>query len=203
VKLPPESRRGGILTQGSILALTSNPTRTSPVNRGKWILEQVLGTPPPPPPPNVPELEENTGVDATASLRVRLEQHRANPDCATCHEKMDPLGFAFENFDATGKWRDRDGEHAIDPSGKMPDGRSFQGPDQLKVMLKEGDKFARTVTEKMLTFALGRGLEFYDKCAVDEMVQRLQQTDHRFSTLILEIVKSKPFQMRQVTENDS
>jgi mono/diheme cytochrome c family protein len=203
VKLPPEQHRGGILTQGSILALTSNPTRTSPVNRGKWILEQILGTPPPPPPPNVPELEGAPGVDATASLRIRTEQHRANPDCATCHEKMDPLGFAFENFDAIGGWRDRDGEHPIDPSGKLPDGREFKGPGELKQMLMQGDNFARTVTEKMLTFALGRGLEYYDKCAVDEIVAALKRNDLRFSTLILEVIKSRPFQMRQPTENET
>ena len=203
VKLPSEQHRGGILTQGSILALTSNPTRTSPVNRGKWILEQILGTPPPPPPPNVPELEGAPGVDATASLRVRTEQHRANPDCATCHEKMDPLGFAFENFDAIGGWRDRDGEHSIDPSGKLPDGREFKGPGELKQMLQQGDNFVRTVTEKMLTFALGRGLEYYDKCAVDEIVAALKRNDLRFSTLILEVIKSRPFQMRQPTENET
>ncbi len=202
VSLTPAQHRGGILTQGSILALTSNPTRTSPVNRGKWILEQILGTPPPPPPPNVPELEANSGVDAKASLRERTEQHRANPDCATCHEKMDPLGFAFENFDAIGAWRERDGEHAIDPSGKMPDGRSFSGPGELKQMLMQGDNFSRTVTEKMLTFALGRGLEYYDKCAVDEIVAALKQNDHRLSALILEVIKSRPFQMRQNTTNE-
>jgi hypothetical protein len=173
------------------------------VNRGKWILEQILGMPPPPPPPNVPELETAPGVDAKASLRVRTEQHRANPDCATCHEKMDPLGFAFENFDAIGVWRDRDGDHPIDPSGRLPDGRQFNGPDELKQLLQQGDHFARTVTEKMLTFALGRGLEYYDKCAVDAVLEALKENDHRFSTLILEIVKSQPFQMRQTNGNDS
>lgn len=203
ITLPPESGRGGILTQGSILALSSNPTRTSPVNRGKWIMEQILGTPPPPPPPNVPLLEENKGVDVNASLRTRMEQHRANPDCATCHEKMDPLGFAFENFDAIGAWRDKDGEHDIDASGKMPDGVTFNGPAELKQLLMRGDKFARTVTEKMLTFALGRGLEYYDKCTVDEIVAELIETDYKFSTLVLEIVKSQPFQMRQTAGDDS
>lgn len=197
VTLPPETKRGGILTQGSILALTSNPTRTSPVNRGKWILEQILGTPPPPPPPNVPELEAATGVDAKASLRERTEQHRANPDCATCHEKMDPLGFAFENFDAIGAWRDKDGEFPIDSSGVLPDGRTFQGATDLKQLLLQGDNFTRTVTEKMLTFALGRGLEYYDKCAVDEIVAALKRNEHRFSALILEVIKSRPFQLRQ------
>lgn len=203
VALTPETHRGGILTQGSILTLTSNPTRTSPVNRGKWILEQVLGTPPPPPPPNVPKLENNSAVDLNASLRKRMEQHRANPECATCHEKMDPLGFAFENFDAIGAWRDKDGDHPIDPSGKTPDGQVFQGPEQLKELLKYGDSFARTVTQKMLTFALGRGLEFYDKCVVDDIVEKLKKNDYRFSTLILEIVNSRPFELRQVNGNES
>lgn len=203
VELDPATGRGGILTQGSILALNSNPTRTSPVNRGKWILEQILGTPPPPPPPNVPELEENEGVDLTASLRTRMEQHRLNPDCATCHEKMDPLGFAFENFDAIGAWRTKDGDHDIDPSGKMPDGREFQGPAELKQLLMEGDQFARTISEKMLTFALGRGLEYYDKCTVDEIVGALIQNDYRFSTLLLQIVESQPFQMRQTAGDDT
>lgn len=203
VTLTPEEHRGGILTQGSILTLTSNPNRTSPVNRGKWILEQVLGTPPPPPPPNVPKLESNSAVDLNASLRKRMEQHRANPECATCHEKMDPLGFAFENYDAIGMWRDKDGNYAIDPSGKTPDGRAFQGPEQLKELLKHGDNFTRTVTEKMLTFALGRGLEFYDKCVVDDIVEKLKKNDYKFSTLIWEIVNSKPFEMRQVTGNES
>ncbi len=203
IKLSPESGRGGILTQGSILALSSNPTRTSPVNRGKWIMEQILGTPPPPPPPNVPLLEENKGVDASASLRTQLEQHRANPDCATCHEKMDPLGFAFEHFDAIGAWREMDGEHPIDASGRLPDGVTFDGPAELKQLLMRGDQFARTVTEKMLTFALGRGLEYYDKCTVDEIVEALTKNDYTFSTLVLEIVKSKPFQMRQITGNET
>ena len=203
VKLTPEQHRGGILTQGSILALTSNPTRTSPVNRGKWILEQILGTPPPPPPPNVPTLESVSGVDAKASLRQRTEQHRANPECATCHEKMDPLGFAFEHFDAIGTWREKDGEYAIDSSGKLPDGRTFQGATDLKQMLIQGDNFTRTVTEKMLTFALGRGLEYYDKCAVDAIVEALKKNDQRFSTLILEVIKSQPFQMRQNPDNES
>jgi mono/diheme cytochrome c family protein len=203
VTLTPDMHRSGILTQASILALTSNPTRTSPVNRGKWILEQILGTPPPPPPPNVPPLDGNAKVDLNASVRQRMEQHRANPECATCHEKMDPLGFAFENFDAIGSWREKDAGHDIDPSGQMPDGRPFRGPDELKRLLENGDQFARTVTEKMLTFALGRGLEYYDKCVVDDIVAKLKKNDYRFSTLILEIVNSRPFEMRQVTRNES
>lgn len=197
VALKPENQRGGLLTHGSILTLTSNPTRTSPVNRGKWILEQILGAPPPPPPPNVPPLEEAPkGVDLKASLRTRLEQHRNNPECATCHEKMDPIGFAFENFDATGAWRDKDGGHEIDPSGRLPDGRTFNGAQQLKDILRQDDRFSRALAEKILTFALGRGLEYYDQCTVDSIVEQLKNNDHKFSSLILGVVHSAPFQMR-------
>src|SRR5206468_2263275 len=126
----PDGRRGGILTLASVLTVTSNPTRTSPVKRGKWILEQILGTPPPPPPPDVPELDEKA-VSTTASLRQRMEQHRANPSCATCHARMDPLGFGFENFDAVGRWRDKDGVFDVDASGVLPSGQEFRGPKEL------------------------------------------------------------------------
>ena len=133
VKRPPN--RGGLLTQASILTLTSNPTRTSPVKRGKWVLEQLLGTPPPPPPPDVPDCDERKAL--TGTLRQRMEQHRANPICASCHARMDPLGFAFENFDAIGAWREKDGNFPIDPSGELPDGQKFDGPAELKMILKE------------------------------------------------------------------
>lgn len=202
VNLKPEHHRGGLLTQASILALTSNPTRTSPVNRGKWILEQILGAPPPPPPPNVPELAEGTSVDLQASLRKRMEQHRDNPDCSSCHDKMDPLGFAFENFDAIGAWRDRDGHFEIDASGTMPDGRPFRGPEDLKRILQESEGFARTVTEKMLTYALGRGLEYYDQCAVEAILAELKKNDYKLAQLVLQIVRSAPFQRRS-TGNES
>jgi hypothetical protein len=153
VKLP--ANRGGVLTQASILTLTSNPTRTSPVKRGKWVLEQPLNTPPPPPPPDVPQLDE--AKQLTGSLRERMEQHRANAICASCHQRMDPLGFAFENYDAIGRWREKDGECAIDPSGVLPDGQTFQGPAELKAILKsKKDLFRRCLTEKILTYALGR-----------------------------------------------
>jgi hypothetical protein len=190
--------RGGILTQASVLTVTSNPTRTSPVKRGRWVLEQLLGTPPPPPPPNVPELAENEKAALSGSLRQRMEQHRANPSCATCHAKMDPLGFAFENFNAIGAFRKKDGDFAIDPSGTLPDGQSFQGPAELKVILKgKKDLFSRCLAEKMLTYALGRGVEYYDKPTLDHVTAALAKNDYRFSTLIVEIVKSDPFRLRR------
>ncbi len=197
VRLEPSTRRGGVLTHASILTLTSNPTRTSPVNRGKWIMEQILGSPPPPPPPNVPELESNPQATATASLRTRLEQHRAKAECATCHNKMDPLGFALENFDGIGAWREKDGVFPIDPSGVLPDGRSLNGPQELITILAADESFVRAFTRKMFTFALGRGLEYYDKCAVDNAVAALKSNGHRFSVLVAEIIKSEPFRKRE------
>ena len=188
--------RGGLLTQASVLSVTSNPTRTSPVKRGRWVLEQLLGTPPPPPPPNVPELEQ--GEKLTGSLRQRMEQHRANPSCANCHARMDPLGFAFENFDAIGRFREKDGEFAIDPAGELPTGEKFSGSTELKEILKTRQNlFARCITEKLLTYALGRGLEYYDRPAVDRITTALAQNGYRFSTLIVETVKSEPFRLRR------
>lgn len=188
--------RGGLLTQASLLTVTSNPTRTSPVKRGRWVLEQLLGTPPPPPPPNVPELEQDEKL--TGSLRQRMEQHRANPSCASCHARMDPLGFAFENFDAIGRFREKDGEFSIDPSGELPTGEKIAGPTELKEILKTRQNlFARCITEKLLTYALGRGLEYYDRPAVDRIATALGQNGYRFSTLIVETVKSEPFRMRR------
>jgi hypothetical protein len=197
VKVPPT--RGGILTQASVLTLTSNATRTSPVKRGKFVLDQVLNTPPPPPPDNVPALEEQKQL--TGTLRQVMEQHRANAVCASCHQRMDPIGFAFENFDPTGAWRDKDGVAEIDSSGVLPDGKSFSGPAGLKQILltSKKDLFVRCVVEKMLTYAMGRGLEFYDRRAVDQIMVTLAKDDYRFSTLLTEIVKSDPFQMRTAT----
>lgn len=194
VRLDNQSARGGILTQAGTLALTANPTRTSPVIRGKWVLEQILGTPPPPPPPEVEELEESQEAAAAASLRERLEIHRSQAECAVCHAKMDPIGFAFENFDAIGAWREFDGAFPIDASGELPDGRRFNGPKELIAILKTEETFPRTVVEKMLTFALGRGLEYYDKCATDEILAELKKADFRFSALVVAIVMSGPFQ---------
>ena len=193
VAAPPH--RGGILTQASILTLTSNATRTSPVKRGKFVLEQILNTPPPPAPADVPPLEEDKIL--TGSLRQVMEQHRQNAMCASCHAKMDPLGFAFENFNAIGGWRDLDGAVAVNASGVLPDGQSFNGPDQLvAIMQQQKELFVRCVVEKMLTYAVGRGLEYYDKCAVDNIMVSLQSNEYKFSKLFIAIVMSDPFQMR-------
>ena len=197
VKLP-DKNRGGVLTQASILTLTSNPTRTSPVKRGKWILENILGTPPPPPAADVPPLDENKKASDTASLRKRMEEHRKNPSCATCHQKMDPLGFGLENFDGIGGWRTQDGKFRIDPSGTLPGGETFNSPAQLRqVLLGKGDLFRHALAEKLLTFAIGRGTEYYDNCAIDEMVTALKADKDRFSALILAVVHSDPFQKRR------
>jgi hypothetical protein len=187
--------RGGLLTQASILTLTSNPTRTSPVKRGKWVLENILGDPPPPPPPNVPELKEKGAL--TGTLRQRMEQHRSDPNCAACHARMDPIGFGFENFNAIGAWRDKDADLPIDPSGRLIGGEAFHGPAELKTILvsQKADRFARCLAEKLLTYALGRGLEYYDECAIDQITQRLAKGQYKFATLILEITRSVPFQM--------
>ena len=190
--------RGGLLTQASILTVTSNPTRTSPVKRGKWVLEQLLGTPPPPPPPNVPVLTEDAKALTAATLRQRMEQHRAKASCAVCHNKLDPLGFGLENFDAVGAWRDQDSGAPVDSSGTLPSGESFRGPRELKAILKaHTPEFTRCLTEKMLTYALGRGLEEYDRCAVEQIVKSLESSRYRFSALVLGIVKSDPFQKRR------
>ena len=196
VALDPGSPRGGVLAQGSVLLSTSMPTRTSPVVRGKWILEQILGTPPPPPPPNVPALEENKGVDLSAPLRKRLEQHRENPDCAGCHAKMDPLGFALENFDALGAWRTMEGGNLIDPSATLPNGTEIKGPAELKKVLKT-DKFVRALAEKLMIYALGRGLERHDRRAVEGVVAKTKEGGYRVSALISAIVTSEPFLKRK------
>ncbi|MEO8350429.1 MAG: DUF1592 domain-containing protein [Chthoniobacteraceae bacterium] len=196
VALPKDSPRGGVLAQGSVLLATSMPTRTSPVIRGKWILEQILGTPPPPPPANVPPLDGNNQVDASAPLRKRLEQHRANPDCAGCHSRMDPLGFALENFDALGGWRTMDGSNPIDASAELPNGTKFNGPVELKKTLKT-EKFVRAFVEKLMTYALGRGLERYDRRAVDEVVKKTRPDQFRIGAVVRAIVESDPFLKRK------
>ncbi len=189
--------RGGVLTQASVLTVSSYATRTSPVLRGKWILENFLNQPIPPPPPNVPALDENQ-IGATGSIRHQMEQHRANPACAGCHSKMDPLGFGFENFNAIGQWRTEDGKFPVDSSGTLPDGRTFQGPAELKALLmKDRGAFAECVTDKLLTYALGRGLERYDRRTVKDIANRIATDDYRFSSLVVEIVNSLPFQMRR------
>ena len=191
-------RRAGILTHASILTLTSNPERTSPVKRGKWIMENILGEVPPSPPPGVPELEETAKNNPDFTLREQLKLHRADPGCASCHDKMDTLGFGFENFDATGRWRDKDGNNNVDASGELPGGDKFSGATELVDLLKKRRAdFARCLSEKMLTYALGRGLEYYDRCATKEILQRLNANNYRFSELVLGIVTSKPFQKRR------
>lgn len=194
----PNDRRGGVLTQASVLTLTSNPTRTSPVKRGKWILENILGAPPPPPPPNVKLLAEGGETELLGSLRERMEQHREDPSCAVCHKKMDALGFGFENFDAVGAWRDLDGRFAIDPAGALPGNQKFSGPAELRRVLvdQRRDQFVTCLTEKLMIYALGRELEASDRCEVERIVAKLAEDDYRFQTLILEIVRSAPFQKR-------
>ena len=189
--------RAGVLTHASILTLTSNPTRTSPVKRGKWVLENLLATPPPPPAPNVPELDDQKQL--TGTLRQRMEQHRANPTCASCHTKMDAIGFALENYDAVGGFRALDAGAAIDPSGELGPTDKFKGPVELANLLarQKRDDFVRCMVEKMLTYSLGRGLEYYDRTATKEIADALAKRRHTFSGLVLEVVNSVPFQKRR------
>ncbi|HWE50244.1 MAG TPA: DUF1592 domain-containing protein [Bryobacteraceae bacterium] len=196
--------RGGLLGQGSILTATSYPNRTSPVLRGKWILETILGTPPPPPPPNVPALPEAGEGKKVLSVRERLSEHRANPACASCHVRMDPLGFALENFDATGRWRTEEANgpsdllpHPIDADAELPDGTKFDGVSGLKKILNDrSDLFVYTMTEKLLTFALGRGAEWYDAPVIRTALRDAKKDNYRFDALVASIVSSRPFQMR-------
>ena len=190
-------QRGGLLTQASILTVSSYPTRTSPVLRGKWVLDTLLGAPPPDPPENVPALDE-AAVGSSASLRTQLEQHRANPSCAVCHDQIDPLGFGLERYDAVGAWRTHDGRFPIDDSGTLPDGTSFRGSRELKAILRaQADAFTRNLTERLLTYALGRGLETYDTVAVETIRNRAATDGYRFSSLVLGVVHSEPFRMRR------
>lgn len=189
--------RMGVLTQASVLTVSSYPTRTSPVIRGKWILENVLNTPPPPPPPNVPSLKEAEAGSAM-SVRQSLEKHRQDPVCASCHSRMDPLGFGLENFDAIGRYRTEDGKFPIDASGTLPNGKSFSDVEGLMRILEDDkDQFTRCLVEKMLTFALGRGLERYDRPVVSAIARKVADNQYKFSTLVMEIVASAPFQMRR------
>lgn len=196
VKLATD-QRGGILSHASVLTVSSYPTRTSPVIRGKYVLENILGTPPPPPPPDVPTLNEEA-VGNAGSLRQQLEKHRTNSTCASCHNRMDVLGFGLENYDGIGSWRTMDGKFAVDSSGTFPSGKSFKTPAQMRSLLKDDlPDFARCVTEKMLTYALGRGLERYDRKTVQEITTRLAANGYPFQDLVLEIVRSLPFQNRR------
>jgi hypothetical protein len=198
VALDGDSVRGGILGQGSVLTVTSYANRTSPVLRGKWILENIVGTPPPPPPPNVPPLKDTDVEGKVLSMRERMAQHRASPACAGCHQLMDPAGLSMENFDAIGRWRLRtESGSAVDASGGLPDGSTFNGMSGLRTaLLRKPDMFVGTLTEKLMTYGLGRGLEFYDAPAVRTIVSGARAHDYRFSSLVLGIVSSDPFQMR-------
>ena len=202
VELEPKFHRGGILRHGSILTVTSYATRTSPVIRGNWVLENIMGTPAKPPLPDVPALDENK-VNASLPMRQRLEQHRANPACASCHNLMDPPGFALENFDAIGRWREYEYGLPVDASGGLPDGNTFVGIANLEDgLLKRPELFVRTLSEKLLTFGLGRGVEVYDAPAVRKIVKYAEENDYRFSSIILGIVNSVPFQMRATAEDE-
>ena len=190
--------RRGVLTHASILTLTSNPTRTSPVKRGKWVLENLLGTPPPPPPPNIPELDDKSR-QLTGTLRQQLEQHRANPSCASCHARMDPIGFGLENFDAIGAFREKDGPSLIDAAGKLATGDTFSSSSELTALLvkNRADDFRRCLAEKMLTYALGRGVEYYDRPAVEKIMADVRANGDTFSALIFAVANSFPFQNRR------
>jgi hypothetical protein len=197
IEWPADDPRRGLLGHGSILAVTSYPDRTSPVIRGKWILENLLGTPPPAPPPDVPGLVETDGAGTALPMRERLAVHRENPNCSACHALMDPLGFALENFDAIGRWRTLgDAGEPIDAAGALPDGTPFDGVDGLRDMLSSSDLFLTTMTEKLLTYALGRGIEHYDMPTVRAIVRRAADEDYRFSAFVLGVVESPAFRMR-------
>lgn len=199
VDLPADSHRGGILTHGSFLTVTSNPTRTSPVKRGLFVLQNLLGTPPPPPPPEVPALEEpRRDDDQRTTLRTRLELHRSKAECAGCHNRMDPIGLGLENFDAIGQWRMTDGDEAIHAQGQLVTGETFKGVDELRSILGgQREAFFRCLTSKLLTYALGRGLDHGDRCAVDRITQELLANDGKSMTLVMGVIESAPFQTRR------
>jgi hypothetical protein len=199
-----DDARRGLLGQGSLLTVTSVATRTSPVQRGKWLLENIMGTPPNPPPAGVPPLKENTAGGKALTVRERMEQHRANPSCAGCHKVLDPLGFALDNFDAVGAWRTLgEGGTPIDASGVLADGTKVNGVVDLRnALLSRPNVFVGTMTEKLMTYALGRGVEYYDMPAIRAIVHDAARNDYRFSTLIMGVVRSTPFQMRRAQESE-
>jgi hypothetical protein len=198
VQLPEGSPRGGLLTQATSLVVTSNPDRTSPVKRGLFVLANFLGTPPPPPPANVPSLEasENEIEGHEPTLRRSLLKHRENPACASCHNRMDPIGLAFENFNAMGMWRDTERKQPIEARGKLITGESFGSVSELKRILanEHRQEFYRTLTDKLLTYAVGRGIEYYDVETIDQIVRRLEANEGRFSAMLMGIIESAPFQ---------
>jgi hypothetical protein len=200
-----DPKRFGLLGQASILAVTSYPNRTAPTIRGKWVLEQLLGTPPPPPPPHVPSLKDDQSTQKL-TMRQRMELHRASPQCAACHRMTDPLGFALENFDGIGSWRDSlgPGSGPIDSSGSLPDGTPFNGPEGLRqVLLKKKDMFVENFTERLLTYALGRGIEEYDHAVIRKITRDASADNEKWSAIILGIVNSTPFQMRRTKDVNS
>jgi hypothetical protein len=189
-------QRGGVLTQAAILTVSSYPTRTSPPVRGKWVLENLLGTPPPPPPPDVPAFKDSD-IGTEVSMRERLAEHRKNPSCSPCHNLMDPIGFGLENYDAVGAWRTSDGKFPVETTGALPGGAEFTGSKGLKGILKsQSDTFAHNVTEKLLTYSLGRGLERFDTPTVEGIVKQIAANNYEFSALVMAVVNSAPFQMR-------
>ena len=196
--------RRGLLGRGSTLTVTSYANRTSPVLRGKWVLENLLGSPPPPPPADVPDLVEGKEGQAGHTMRERMSEHRANPVCASCHAKMDPIGFGLENFNAIGAWRTMEGASPIDSSGALPNGLEFDGPAELReALVQRPGAFIRTMTTKLLTYALGRGVEYYDAPAVRAIAAAAARSNYAFSSLVLGIVDSVPFQMRRAAEEAS
>jgi hypothetical protein len=199
VTLPEGSVRGGLLGLGSVLTITSYSTRTSPVVRGKWVLENLLSSAPPPPPPDIPSLStDGDEREKPLTLRDAMLRHRANPSCAACHARMDPIGFAMDNFDAVGRWRDRDGTSPIDATGVFPDGTAFEGVAGLKqVLLSQPEQFAGTVAEKLMMYALGRNVHYYDAPAVRAILRDARAKEYAFSSLILGVVNSRAFAMRQ------
>jgi mono/diheme cytochrome c family protein len=202
VQLPENSPRGGVVTQGSVLTVSSYATRTSPVIRGKWVLENILNAAPPPPPADVPSLADEA-VGKSVSLRQQLEKHRENATCAACHSQMDPLGFGLENFDAIGAWRDKDGNYDIDSTGELPDGRKFTGPGELKqILLSQKNSFAECLADKMLTYALGRGIVRADRPAIQDVAKKLTENDYRFSSLVLGVINTPQFATRQARQEN-
>jgi hypothetical protein len=190
-------QRGGLLGQASVLTVSSYPTRTSVVIRGKYILQNILGDPPPPAPPDVPLLDE-AAIGASSSLRQQMEKHRASPVCSSCHNKMDPLGFGLENYDGIGQWRTMDGKFPVDASGTLPNGKVFGTPSAMRAeLISQLPQFSRCLVEKMLTFALGRGMQPYDRRTIDDIDRKLAASGYHFQSLIYEIARSLPFEARR------
>jgi hypothetical protein len=201
VTFPEGSVRGGLLGQGSVLTITSYSTRTSPVLRGKWVLENLLSAAPPPPPADVPALKTETAPGKPLTLRDAMIQHRAAPACAGCHARMDPIGFAMENFDAVGRWRDRDGDQAIDATGTFPEGTKFEGiPGLKRVLLSQSGQFVETMAERLLMYGIGRNLQYYDAPTVRAVMHEAEPAKYTLASLVLGVVKSRPFQMREAGE---